>query len=982
MPETAVPTRRRRAIVVGVLLAAAIVVILLLLRHCHPAAVEDSGFDYFKAKAAELHNDPAKIIAYVRDEMPTLDYRANVKGALGALWNGAASVEEKKLLAEALLSAAGAGRTVSLDEIAPGRDKSQDNPPPLNLTIVHRVETKAEPKDTPIYDGPSGALVGDVHSVEILAGGKRRITLRAGAAATLEAAAPEDAEGEDLVFTWRVPGQAAKVPTLVSVRELWHRDNRTGARGANVGDRHEFVVIPCRIGPYVREKEQLLLKQRGREKSIEAPAYLGLLDYALASDDLLEGMEKQMKVTARRDQPRVLMLSRFVAPQLPGGLAYALDLRIDRVGFAGDRVAAYRAAQVRSFLESSLEQQFLEQFSGLPSSSTFDVFTMLKDDMADNVGRRLWQIRMTLRSLEQERSSANVATFTVRPGSQSKDTAVSKVQVRWTLQGFEIHGVPIRQDVASRLAQERDAVALAASGAGLFKDVDDAAVAVETDLLAADVTPPTSPGYTLLTSVDRARLSLAQPQTRFDLKWEEEKIPTEQQNRLLSVDGALAYHWRIQAGVFPVAGTRQVRPEALENATIHNPWYRAGDSKQANETSFVFSRKVYQLIKSGQSIPLTMQGRYGPKADVATTRPVEFAAPLVPVGPDTLSMNINGRPEKMEVFRCTFRGKPMAILDDPVFPVGLADTIQSVVTVIRCRLVDTHDVPICGAFVRVVDKAQAAPSEEEEGEAAGPTAPDGLFLLPPPDEADSYGKVALRVTFSDRSTQKVEVDLSSPGLSIVPVRVERPHAKLLYLNRNDRRQLEALSLSEEIKRQARRDLEAGRMVVIPVQYVTDGFRELTGYYACDSATGDYSGVTEDGLCGSTNWTQTIQENASQPGATTEDTTQQTPSAVETGSPRTYRNACIAWRVCCASRAGGIRQDEAIQQTLQAMKCWADATDIAGTFAAFTDDQLAGQLGALLKTGTINVNAAKPACQLGYLETTHYLARKIEGHDEK
>ena len=65
-----------------------------------------------------------------------------------------------------------------------------------------------------------------------------------------------------------------------------------------------------------------------------------------------------------------------------------------------------------------------------------------------------------------------------------------------------------------------------------------------------------------------------------------------------------------------------------------------------------------------------------------------------------------------------------------------------------------------------------------------------------------------------------------------------------------------------------------------------------------------------------------------------------------------------------------------------MKCWADATDIAGTFAAFTDDQLAGQLGALLKTGTINVNAAKPACQLGYLETTHYLARKIEGHDEK
>ena len=52
---------------------------------------------------------------------------------------------------------------------------------------------------------------------------------------------------------------------LVVVRELWRGDNRVGAVGPLVGDRHDFVVLPCRVGKRVCEKEKLRLEQAGRE---------------------------------------------------------------------------------------------------------------------------------------------------------------------------------------------------------------------------------------------------------------------------------------------------------------------------------------------------------------------------------------------------------------------------------------------------------------------------------------------------------------------------------------------------------------------------------------------------------------------------------------------------------------------------------------------------------------------------------------------
>ncbi len=294
----------------------------------------------------------------------------------------------------------------------------------------------------------------------------------------------------------------------------------------------------------------------------------------------------------------------------------------------------------------------------------------------------------------------------------------------------------------------------------------DAAVAVETSLLAADVTPPISRGYSLLTKFDLPTMSLVQPQARFTLQWTLDNVSTEQQTRLLRVDDGLDYQWRVQTGVLPVAGTRQIPAATLQDATTHNPWYRAGSNVQTDATSFVFSRKVYQAIKSGQGLALAMQTHYPPKADFSAPRPLDFTATLTPTGSATITPMVNGHPEKIDLLRCTLHDKPMAILDDPIYPVGMADAMVSVVTVVRGKLLDENNKPISGAHIRVLLKDQP---DDQIPESLEPTAADGVFALPPPDLADDYGKVTLQVIFNDHSQQNVPADLTARGLSIVPI---------------------------------------------------------------------------------------------------------------------------------------------------------------------------------------------------------------------
>ncbi|MHC5052980.1 MAG: hypothetical protein ACYTGK_20525, partial [Planctomycetota bacterium] len=382
---------RRRTWVGVALVVLAAVLALFFLRTCGPPPLE-GRFDYFRAKAAELGFDADEVRDFVREEVRTLAYRGDVKGALGALWEGAGSPEEKRALTVALLEHC--PEAGSAPAAAEG-----DAAAICHLTVVHRALAAAEgkPRATELARAPVGDWVGSVHSVEVPADGTTRFVLRLPAGAVEKTVATPGATGEELEFRVERPG--GEEPRVV-VRELWRADNRTGPTRPLKGDRHDFVVLPCRIGDYVREKEELRLEEAGRRDAPEAEPYLALLDYCVLSDRLLAGIEEDEGVVARFAQPRILIFSRFnLAPQV-GGPCEALDLRLNFVGFAGKPVACYAAVQTRSLVEAGLEQFWLEQHTGRPCLSTFQLFSLLSDDTPDTYERRLRLAVRAFRALE------------------------------------------------------------------------------------------------------------------------------------------------------------------------------------------------------------------------------------------------------------------------------------------------------------------------------------------------------------------------------------------------------------------------------------------------------------------------------------------------------------------------------------------------------------------------------------------------------
>src|ERR1041384_6857577 len=100
MGSESTPSRRRKTILYGS------PVLLLLFPPpflFQPFLQTHAGpFDYFQAKASELGNDPGRVARFVAEEVKGLPYTGNVKGALGTLWEGAGSPEEKAALSDAL----------------------------------------------------------------------------------------------------------------------------------------------------------------------------------------------------------------------------------------------------------------------------------------------------------------------------------------------------------------------------------------------------------------------------------------------------------------------------------------------------------------------------------------------------------------------------------------------------------------------------------------------------------------------------------------------------------------------------------------------------------------------------------------------------------------------------------------------------------------------------------------------------------------
>lgn len=1014
---------RKRAVYAAII--AAIIIVLLLLRTCRSRP--DEKFDYFRAKAADLKDDPSAIAKFVTDDVKTLDYRGNVKGALGTLWNKAGSPEEKKLLADALMHYAKGAHAMTIDDVSPSRDKTADGSADANQTfsvqIVHRVikasdKDETAPIDTPIYSGPVADLIGDVHTVQSSGALKTTFILRGKSDASRlvkDVTLPQDAMSEQIVFTYSAPTIGTKVPpsdqagvaapaaanpppTQV-VRELWHTGNRVGAEHPTPGDRHDFVVLPCRVDKFVREKEEQILKEHQRDQSPEVRGYLMLLDYALKSDRALAGLEKHRQLTAQFNKPRILILSQYVADDMPGKIAWALDLRANEVSFNGAFAPAYLATQARSFIESGLEQTYLARTTGIPSTSTFDVFSRLKDDYPNTCARRLVAIRRTLADLESFSAINASATFAVHVSPGSKWQAAPQVVVTRAASGsLHLKGPKAYPKFIERLASTPGAARIKQHDSCFeddFTTPEDCAVAVETALLSADVSPGVAPDYVLESQLNRGDEPLVEPGAQFVFSWGEGDDRTDQRIYVKECGEGLNLNWRVQTGPMPAAGTRQISGAALASATIHNPWYRAGPGRQEDATSFCVSREVYRQISAGKAVLLSVQARMSDKDDPLARRPVEYTAPLTPVGRGTHDVTINGRKSTIRVINCRLKDNDVAVLDDPTFPVGMADKLTNIVTGVRARLVDETGVPISGAKVTVTAPKPDGGATPIQAEVE--TSGDGSMRLPPPLELESgqtsYGKASVEVKVSPNDEPiETAADFTNPGLQTVEIKITRPRPKLMYFTSSNAGNISDLAVSDQVKRHARRDAMAGELVVIPDRMVSDGIRSYIGYYACDRATGYYVGVTEDGLNGSNAWQQAVATAVQAAYKARKDFDAKTGA---TAPLQMFRGAVISWWTYCSDRLAGDSNKQALIDTLQAMQAWAKATNMSTYIsAASTDflgsgpgaDKLTGDLTAqftkLINSGIANAegDTATAAFEIGYISGTAGLAAMIGDDD--
>ncbi|MBK9974043.1 MAG: hypothetical protein IPP14_04640 [Planctomycetes bacterium] len=971
--ESATPSARRswrfRGPALALVLAAVAVLVWLMVRGCGdaPEAVP-RGYDYFHAKVEELGRDPERVKAFVEADIQTIEGAGNVKGPLATLWNGAGTEREKAQLQDVLLACC----DPAMDSAEAWRTRGA-NDETVKLSIVLEAGTEGKTTATEAIDGYCATFAGAGHSLEVAEDGTAKLTVRTyGAEPEVRAINVKEAYWAQLRFTLSGDGKPREI-----VRELWNKDNRSGPTWGLPGDRHDFIVLPSRVSKFVREKEELRLKEAKREGDADAKAYLALLDYCLQSDEILAALEKENGVTARFDLPRILILSKFNLPIFVGGPCDALDLRLNYTSFEGEKVAAYSSVQTRSFTEAGLETAWLAKYTGAPCTSAHDVISALREDYPDQPARRLQAVLDALAAAANQPAGTQLVFSASDPvaakGAVPPEITLSKLEDgKWSIRSGALNAAMVAD-----LDKNPDMPRLPLKD-GLIDGATDSherlALMVEVGLMAADVKPQVGARYVLQTRLIGAPRALVVEGASFTFAWGSGEDRVDQHVVVRGCGGSLVLEARVQSGIRPVNGTRTIDAAALSSATLHNPWYAQGDDLQKDATTFVVSRSVYEALKAGKSSDFAVAGRYATVEDAAEgkPRPITWTGKIEPLGTGSVKVRINNKEETVAILRAKAGEREIAILDDAQWPVGMADRLLEVNSGIRCRLLDTGGTPIGGAEVSIED-------------AKATTAFDGSFTLAP-RKADGYGRLKASVKRGEDSLGEAELDLSAPGLGEVTLTVNRPLKDLLFIHPREREKLAPLPLSDQVKRHANAAFDQGRCVMIPAAMLNVGGEEDIAFYSFDPATGENIGVMETGLNGSMQAAKNAWKDAAKD--TAKEAWDNRDDIAEGGLPPIHmlRGAIVAWFTYCSYRLEGSSNAEAIMRMLNDMGYWEENTNlfsrteeaIGGDAGAEARKRLAGAIG-----GNMDGGAAAVAFKCGYLGSAAFLAKFMadRGNDE-
>jgi hypothetical protein len=154
----------------------------------------------------------------------------------------------------------------------------------------------------------------------------------------------------------------------------------------------------------------------------------------------------------------------------------------------------------------------------------------------------------------------------------------------------------------------------------------------------------------------------------------------------------------------------------------------------------------------------------------------------------------------------------------------------------------------------------------------------------------------------------------------------------------------------------------------------------------DTETGNFVGVTEDGINGSDPW-QDAAMDAGKAIWKAKKGLMDSKGATNVGF-HMFRGAVTSWWVYSSQRLEGDEHKEAIINTLKQMDYWAGAmsltpyvqrgvTDLTGSAQA--GDKVAGQFSSLVNSGLARADddASIAAFKLGYLGATAYLAAALD-----
>ena len=961
-----------------VLVAIAVLIFWFSCRHTPP----EPPFDWFRYTADELGNDPQRALAFVRDEVATLPYRGNVKGALGALWHRGGSPDEKLLLANALLvhcnGADGKAENVPAPDLAslsPDRDAAQDaaaSAEAFQLTITHLAGDTA----TEVLRAPIADFVGDPHSIETTATGQTTITLRVrGDDVVKVVPVAAGAPFESIRFTVERPGTDAP---LNVVRELWHAENTAGPDRALPGDRHDFVVLPCRVNQPVRDKEEERLADLHRDENDETGPYLNLLEYAVKADGVMQRLERELDVTAIYEQPRILIWSTIGrGPTMPMPVT-AIDLRLDETGFIGAPGDAYHASQIRGLIAAGLEHHFLVDRTGQPGTSAYDVFCRMADSLPDSIDRRFQTATGTLQGLMGNGRDAT-ATFAARRTETDADPVAA---VRVTLAddgGLRVSGGPVRESVRESLGAGPDGRVDAS-----FGSVADAVTAVESVLAGADITPPLTPDFVLDASLDTGRGPLLVTGARVSLKWGDENAAVSQHITVTRCDKQqLSYEFFVRTGLRSARGTRTISSAAMQTARVHNPQYQNGETKLETATSFVISREVAAALKRGEAVEFALQGSYSEHDDPRAPRPIEWTGTIRGMGAGECTVVINGKPTTVAVIKAQLEGgdegsmpmsNELSIVDDPHWPVGMAGRISDVRTAVRVRVVDENGVGIGGATVRLA--YQAAHDII--------TRPDGRCEVEPTPPGVDLTTVPLRIlqpnAVPERETDEVQLDLSAVGVDEQEIKLTRRRASFVWISPATAAQLDKLDISAQARRHARAELEHDRLLIMPAPPVATAICDVYGFYSFNPATGHAVGITEDGLHGGAmiDWGR-YRDAAKSAGSHAGDVAKDPYSA--TASPlHVMRGVNTSMWVFAAYRLEDANVDAVLNRMVADMDFWEAQTNMFEHIESAAGSDVRGKVGEKINEGLPGADsaAAKMAFKLGYLGATMFMEHRMGG----